>query len=286
MLERDNANTLMCIGCGKCSEVCRHTDPKLALLYLRAEYSNAQVPGCFEDTGLSMPPSEIPCPEYEKGDDAYLLPGCVVKSRLPYLEYAAAKALKALGIGISELPDSTCCMYPVPFRVMDEAERNQYKYRMRARAGGKDIVTLCAGCTNELGTSGIYAPHVSVFLSKYLNRIRALPGVKLKVAVEPGCSAERFMKEILEIVKATGAEYVGNTYGCCGKNVEGINAKLMAEREAESADADVIVVGCPNCQWFYDNYEGGKPVIHLVELVAMAAGETDTLELHRIGLGN
>jgi heterodisulfide reductase subunit B len=43
-------------------------------------------------------------------------------------------------------------------------------------------------------------------------------------------------------------------------------------------------MGCPNCQWFYDNYEGGKPVIHLAELLAMAAGDTETLKFHRIPL--
>ncbi len=288
MLERDNANATMCIGCGKCSEVCKHTDPKLALLYLRAEYLNAQVPESFESTGYSIPPAsdewKEKVPAYTEGNDVYMLPGCIVQGRLPYLKYAAVKAFQALGIGLGELPENTCCMYPVPFRVMEEPERNEYKYKMRAKAHGKDTVTLCAGCTDELGRSGVYAPHICTYLAKYLDRIRKLPGVKLKVAIEPGCSAERYMKDIIAIVEATGAEYVGNACGCCGKNVKGINDKLMAEREAECAEADVIVMGCPNCQWFYDNYEGGKPVIHLAELLAMAAGDTETLKFHRIPL--
>ncbi len=290
MLERDNANTLMCIGCGKCSTVCKHTDPRLALMYLKAEMMKAQVPESFHQTGFALPPAsdewKSKVPAYKEKNDVYLIPGCKVQSMVPYLKYAAWKVFDSLGIGLAELPSNTCCMYPVPFRVMEEPIRNGYKYVMRANAGGKDMVTLCSGCTNELGMSGVYAPHVSVYLTKYLEKIRSFPGVKLKVALEPGCSAERFLKDIRLIVEATGAEIVNRSYGCCGKNVEGINDKLMAEREKECEGADAIVVCCPNCMTFYDKYEGGLPVIHIIELLALAAGDTNTLQFHNIKLSD
>ncbi len=290
MLERDNANTLMCIGCGKCSTVCKHTDPRLALMYLKAEMMKAQVPESFHQTGFALPPAsdewKNKVPAYEEKNDVYLIPGCKVQSMVPYLKYAAWKVFDSLGVGLAELPANTCCMYPVPFRVMEEPIRNGYKYVMRANAGGKDMVTLCSGCTNELGMSGVYAPHVSVYLTKYLDKIRSFPGVKLKVALEPGCSGERFLKDIRMIVEATGAEIVNRSYGCCGKNVEGINTKLMAEREKECEGADVIVVCCPNCMTFYDKYEGGLPVIHIIELLALATGDTNTLQFHNIRLSD
>ncbi len=288
MLERENANTELCIGCGKCSAVCKHTDPRLALMYLKAELVQAKVPDTFYQTGFIMLPAsdewKTQVPEYREGDEVCLIPGCKVQSVVPFLKYATWKVFDSIGIGIGELPGNTCCMYPVPFRVMEEPIRNGYKYKLRVNAEGKDMVTLCSGCTNELGTSGIYAPHVSTYLTKYLDRIRSFPGVSLKVALEPGCSGERFLTDTRMIVEATGAEIVNRTFGCCGKNIEGINDKLMAERELECRGADVIVVCCPNCMTFYDKYEGGLPVIHIVELLALAAGDSNTLKFHNIRL--
>ena len=116
MLERDNANATMCIGCGKCSEVCKHTDPKLALLYLRAEYLNAQVPESFESTGYSIPPAsdewKEKVPAYTEGNDVYMLPGCIVQGRLPYLKYAAVKAFQASASGSCRRTPAACIPCP------------------------------------------------------------------------------------------------------------------------------------------------------------------------------
>lgn len=261
-------------------------------MYLRAELSHAKVPESFEKYGYVLPPApddwKAQVPEFRERNDVYLIPGCKVQAEAPYLKYAAWKVFDAIGIGLAELPGNTCCMYPVPFRVMEESVRNGYKYSMRAdvRSKGKDMVTLCSGCTNEFAASGIRAPNVCTYLSKYLDRIRKLPGVDLRVALEPGCSAECCLSDIIELVKATGATLVGNAYGCCGKDVPGIKDRLMAEREKECEGADVIVLCCPNCMIHYDRYEGGLPVMHLVELLAMAAGDTETLKFHRIKIGD
>ncbi len=259
-------------------------------MYLKAELSNAKVPESFIRTGYVIPPAsdewKSQVPAYEGGNDLYLIPGCKVEGVVPFLKYATWKAFDAIGIGISELPGNTCCMYPVPFRVMEEPIRNGYKYAMRTTARGKDMVTLCSGCTNEFGMSGVYAPHVATYMTKYLDKIRKLPGVRLKIALEPGCSGERFLTDIRAVVEATGARICNDRYGCCGKNVDGINSRLMAEREAECEGADAIVVCCPNCMVFYDKYHGGLPVLHITELLAMAAGDTNTVKFHHIRLSD
>ena len=46
--------------------------------------------------------------------------------------------------------------------------------------------------------------------------------------------------------------------------------------------ADAIIVGCPMCQSKYDAVPGGKPVMHLAELVAAALGNRRSLECHTI----
>ena len=182
-----------------------------------------------------------------------------------------------------ELYENTCCMYPLPLRPLDEAVRTEYKVRARGNAAGRDLVTLCSGCTNELATSGVYAPNICTYFVKYLDKIRALPGLKGKrVAFEPGCASERFVSDFRLIVEATGVEIINTQYGCCGKNIPDISGKLMAERQAECQGADFIVVGCPNCLTFYDAVPNGIPVIHLAELIAMAAGDTETQRFHKL----
>lgn len=286
MIAKD-PHTEMCIGCGKCSEVCRHTNPKLVMMYLKAEKLQLQVPEAFKRCGYVLPPvsddwkKEVP--EYSEGTQVLYMPGCIVQAKAPYLKYAIVKAFEAVGIAAGELPENTCCMYPLPLRSMDEAQRTEYKVAARGNAAGRDLVTLCAGCTNELGTSGVYAPHISTYFAKYLDRIRALPGLKgKKVAFEPGCASERFVSDFRMIVEATGVEIINKKYGCCGKSIPHVSEELMGERQLEGQGADFIVVGCPNCQVFYDDVPNGIPVVHLSELIAMAAGDFETQKFHKL----
>lgn len=290
MIAKD-PNTEMCIGCGKCSDVCRHTNPKLVMLYLKAEKLGVSTPEAFMKHGFSIPPAsddwKKELPEYKEGRDVFVMPGCIVQGKIPYLKYAAIKAFEYLGVQAGELPENTCCTYPVTFRKMDEAQRTEIKVNLRGNAAGRDLVTLCSGCTNELATSGVYAPNLCTYLAKYLDRIRALPGLKgRKVALEPGCASERFLTDFRMIVEAAGAEIVNKTIGCCGKNIDGISDKLMQERQAECQGADFIVVGCPNCQVFYDRVQGGIPVLHLSEYICLAAGDSETQRFHSLKIGN
>ena len=57
---------------------------------------------------------------------------------------------------------------------------------------------------------------------------------------------------------------------------------LREERMRECAGADIVVVGCPMCLVKYDALPEGKPVVHISELVAMAAGDRESLGFHSI----
>ena len=85
----------------------------------------------------------------------------------------------------------------------------------------------------------------------------------------------------LVAVEAMGCEVVNTTMGCCGKNTP-VAGPLMEEREAECAGADWIIVGCPMCQVKFDSHPDGMPAMHIAELVAMAAGDTESLRHHII----
>lgn len=274
-------NLESCIACGNCSKVCHRTDPFTVMRDLLSIRKGIHVSDAFRQTGYAMPLSgmEVPEPRWT-GDDAYVMPGCVVKCRVPFMEYAASVAMDAIGVRSRELPGNTCCMHPVQFREMIEADRRRVKLDMGDRADGRTIVTLCGGCSEELQAASVDAVHIIGFLH---GRIDSLPrfGKPLKVALQPGCSAMDLKKETRAVVEAMGCTPIGNTMGCCGKNVD-VSVPLMAEREAECAGADVIVVGCPMCFVKYDSQEGGIPVVHIAELVAMAAGDRTSLGFHRI----
>ena len=269
-----------CIGCGNCSEVCRRSDPFSVMLDLMALTRGLHPTKAFEEFGSTVPPLENPLDPGWDGDDVSIMPGCVVSGKIPYLRYASRVAVNAVGLKSKELEGWTCCMHPAMFREMGETVRRTYRIRMGETAKGSDLVTLCGGCKEELISSSVESDHLVNFLFKHKDRLPRLAH-SYKVAVEPGCAAMKYAKEMKEVVSLLGCELIGNTAGCCGKNVP-VSVPLMAERQEECRGADFIVVACPMCQFKYDNYEGGLPVMHIAELVAMAAGDTETLRFHRI----
>ena len=158
-----------------------------------------------------------------------------------------------------------------------EAACNELWY---ADIGDRDIVCICPGCSDELSAVDEGAVDFIQFLDA---RIGDLPRFERTVAVamEPGCSAAPRAKRMKAVLEAMNCRVVNREWGCCGKSAP-VAGELMAMRERECAGAEVIVVDCPMCHVKYDAYDGGIPVVHISELVAAAAGRTETLGFHRI----
>ena len=285
VMKGDNSRVFGCIGCGNCSRACPETDPKIVMLAAYSIMLDRPVSQAFLDTGLSRYVSEeapgLGLEPIWEGDDVYVMPGCVAKCEVPYVVYAASSALKGMGIRASELPEFTCCMYPIQFGGMDDDEREGYIRRMGETAGDRPLVTLCGGCSEIMNRHGTECQHLIPFLHARMDLLPRIDG-DLKVSVEPGCTAIVYRDMMTEIVERLGCEPVGNEPGCCGKNVRDISTSLMRERQEAASEADVIVVGCPMCQAKYDAFPGGKPVMYLAELVAAAYGDRASLECHRI----
>ena len=279
-------NLELCINCGCCSQVCHRTDPAIVMKDLQALKMGIHVSQAFEETGFAIPHTGAPgtdlVPDWSD-DGVHIMPGCIVECKVPFLKYATASALRSMGIGARELPGHTCCMHPVQFREMHDIERRRYKTALGTSANGETITALCAGCSDELSDSGVSAEHIISLLHRNIGKLPRFDR-KVKVALEPGCSAMPLKKEMLEVVEAMGCDSVGTGMGCCGKNIS-LAGSLMDDREAECADADVIVVGCPMCFVKYDARADGKPVVHIIELVALAAGDRTTLGYHGIPVG-
>ena len=164
---------------------------------------------------------------------------------------------------------------------MEDEERESYITKMGETAGNREMVNLCAGCTEIMNRHGVDCRHLIPFLHDRLDDLPRIRG-HLKVSVEPGCAAIEYADMMTEVVKAMGCEPIGNEPGCCGKNSRNVAKPLMDERQEAASDTDAIIVGCPMCQSKYDAVPGGKPVMHLAELVAAAFGDRRSLECHTI----
>ncbi len=273
-----------CILCGTCSQVCRRTDPFTVMRDLKALENDLHVSQVYKDTGYAMPKADHPSRSELKCDfgegDVCIMPGCVGECKVPFLEYAATEAVKAVGKTCSELEGSGCCLRPPQFREMLETERHDKVEEMVKRAGGKEVITLCGGCTDALESYGQRTSNMVKFL---YDNIDKLPKFEkgFKVALEPGCSCMPLKKEMIAVVEALGCEFVNNAMGCCGKDTVLAEA-MMKDREKECGNGCLIVVACPKCFTEYDSQPNGMPVLFLSELVAWAAGNTETFRYHNI----
>ena len=144
--------------------------------------------------------------------------GCIIGNRIPFIEAASMKVFEKVGIETSQAPFS-CCPDPTGIKSFDNDAWLTLGARnlTLAETEGKDIISLCNGCTNTLrgvqyqlkhdstkmekvnqelakigknyeGTIGI--KHFVDVLSDNLDKVKGAitkPLTGLKVAVHPGC---------------------------------------------------------------------------------------------------
>ncbi|MDW5561931.1 MAG: CoB--CoM heterodisulfide reductase iron-sulfur subunit B family protein [Methanomassiliicoccus sp.] len=85
-------------------------------------------------------------------DAFYLFSGCLIPTRLPFLEASSRFVLDRLGVAYEDLPDAACCVEPIGLRTMARDTWLVSAARMLAIAeeGDRDIITLCNGCYMSL----------------------------------------------------------------------------------------------------------------------------------------
>lgn len=81
-------------------------------------------------------------------DEFYLFRGCLIPTRLPFLERSSLFVLDKLGMTYENLPGATCCVEPIGLRSLALDTWLVTAARMLAIAenDGRDILTLCNGC--------------------------------------------------------------------------------------------------------------------------------------------
>ena len=163
-------------------------------------------------------------------DPYYLFSGCLIPTRLPFLESSSRLVLDRMGVEYSPLPDATCCVEPIGLRTMGYDTWLTVTARMLsiAESGGRDLLTLCNGCYMSLKESAhalkdravreraneLLAPtgrsyqgkaEVRHFMEVVRNlgavevqRLIVAPQTKLHLAIHPGCHVLR-PREICDV---------------------------------------------------------------------------------------
>ncbi|MDR0335258.1 MAG: hypothetical protein LBH69_05180, partial [Methanomassiliicoccaceae archaeon] len=189
-----------------------------------------------------------------------LYTGCLVQSRLPFLEAAARFIFNKLNVSVDDIEGFTCCMEPVGLRSLGPDTWLNVGARIHSIASERKILTLCDGCGMSLsdagnevsrrkgraavrGTMDELGRAVSVtdvigmleFLHGRLDDIKKdlVTKIDFKLAVFPGCHCEAACKMkglsaadmMSDIVKALGGTPVRVSDNlCCGGGLAGVDA--------------------------------------------------------------
>ncbi|MFX1344546.1 MAG: CoB--CoM heterodisulfide reductase iron-sulfur subunit B family protein [Promethearchaeota archaeon] len=147
-----------------------------------------------------------------------LFEGCVIGNRIPFIEAASRKVFDKIGVQTSQAPFA-CCPDPTGLKSFDNTAWLALGARnlSLAEAEGKDIISLCNGCTNTLRGVQYQLKHdsnkkeainkdlakigkkykgsidVKHFVDVLLSKLGSIKGAvtkqmsELKVACHPGC---------------------------------------------------------------------------------------------------
>ncbi len=84
-------------------------------------------------------------------------PGCLITTRLPYMESAIRKSLGVLGVELVDMPNATCCPEPTLLKALNPVAWLSIAARNLSIAEEMDldILTPCNGCYETLKTANV-----------------------------------------------------------------------------------------------------------------------------------
>ncbi len=125
-----------------------------------------------------------------------LFPGCTIQNRIPFLEATSRKVLEKLGVTLSNAAFA-CCPEPVGFQAVDTKAWLALGARnlSLAEAEGKDIVSLCNGCTQTLKAVNHQLQH-SAAKKDAVNAALAKVGKSYKGS----CTVKHFVEVLIQDV--------------------------------------------------------------------------------------
>jgi heterodisulfide reductase subunit B len=180
----------------------------------------------------------------------FLFRGCLIPTRLPFLERSSLFVLDKLGVGYEQMAGATCCVEPIGLRPLAEDTWLVVTARMLAIAEkkGHDILSLCNGCylsmeesrqrledgptrevVNEIlqeiglhyGGNARVKHFAEVVKEAGEERVRSLvvaPQDRLKLAAHPGCHMVRPSSR-LRIDESFAPKVLDEIAAWCGSEV-------------------------------------------------------------------
>lgn len=136
-------------------------------------------------------------------DEFLLFPGCMIGQRLPYLEKSARLIFEKLGLKSEDAPFS-CCPDPIGIQGADHTSWLSMGARnlSLAEAQGKNIVSLCNGCTQTLCVVNHELKHSEQKRNR-VNRILKEVGKEFKGTIDVSHFLTYLLKEVgVEAIKA------------------------------------------------------------------------------------
>ncbi|MCL2785917.1 MAG: heterodisulfide reductase-related iron-sulfur binding cluster [Methanomassiliicoccaceae archaeon] len=191
-----------------------------------------------------------------------LYPGCLVQSRLPFLEAAARFIFEKLNVNVDDMEGFTCCMEPVGLRSLGPDTWRAVGARLHSIASERKILTICDGCSMSLSEAGAelstdkgrdsvrdvmkeIGRDINVtevvgileFLHSRLDEIKKnmVAEIDFGLAVFPGCHCEAACKMkglsasdmMSDIVRAAGGNPIQLRENlCCGGGLAGVDPEL------------------------------------------------------------
>ncbi|MCX7016027.1 MAG: CoB--CoM heterodisulfide reductase iron-sulfur subunit B family protein [Candidatus Sumerlaeota bacterium] len=145
--------------------------------------------------------------------------GCNIPVRATNYELSARKVAEALGIEFVDIPDFSCCGYPLADEDRNETLLMSARNLALAEKAGCDICALCSACTGALTEAAHYLHEDEAARARVNDRLAAL-GLKYSgktrvvhfarvLAQEVGAEAIR-----AKIVKSLNGIRVAPHYGC------------------------------------------------------------------------
>ena len=231
-----------------------------------------------------------------------LYTGCLVQTRLPFLEAAARFILKKLNVKTDDFEGFKCCIEPVGLRSLGPDTRKAVGAEIHSAASKRKILTLCDGCSMSLSDAGKELTEAAEvvgileFLHGRLDEIRKklVTKIDFNLALFPGCHCEAACKAkglsavdmLSDIVTALGGKAtVLRDNLCCGGGLAAVDTELERNVMNESissirnADAIAVVTSCPFCFLQFD-MAGRQTTLHITELVASGMGWKEDAHRH------
>ena len=135
-----------------------------------------------------------------KAEEYKMFQGCTIGNRIPFIEASARKVFEKLGIKTSEAPFA-CCPDPVGFNSVDHFSWLAMGARNLtiAEEEGKDIISLCNGCSQTLKVVNHELKHNDSLKSK-INEVLKKINREFKGTIN--------VKHFLEVLHEVGAEEI------------------------------------------------------------------------------